>query len=268
MPHPASTVDPAAHATHDTVLVAAYAAGDAAGAELEAATDLVAGCPACAALHHDLRVIAAALLVMPAPRRPRDFRLTPGQAASLHPAGWRRLFAPFAGPRFAFAAPLGSGLAALGIVGVLLAGPGLPMGGSTAGAAPAEAPFLAASPANDDGPVGVTAGSAAPIPAAQSPVTAPEGNAGVGMTSSEAPTPWTDKYAAQGGDISTDGAPTATAPAEGAGASREAVRVANEPVSEQAGATPANVLLMALAAAVFLAGVVMAGLRVVSRRVA
>ena len=132
MPHPASTVDPAAHATHDTVLVAAYAAGDAAGAELEAATDLVAGCPACAALHHDLRVIAAALLVMPAPRRPRDFRLTPGQAASLHPAGWRRLFAPFAGPRFAFAAPLGSGLAALGIVGVLLAGPGLPMGGSTA----------------------------------------------------------------------------------------------------------------------------------------
>ena len=278
MPHPASTVDPAAHATHDTVLVAAYAAGDAAGAELEAATDLVAGCPACAALHHDLRVIAAALLVMPAPRRPRDFRLTPGQAASLHPAGWRRLFAPFAGPRFAFAAPLGSGLAALGIVGVLLAGPGLPMGGSTAGAAPAEGPFLAASPANDDGPVGVTADSAAPIsaapipvaqsPVAQSPVTAPDGNAGVGMTSSEAPASGTDKYAAQGGDISTDGAPTATAPAEGAGASREAVRVANEPVSEQAGATPANVLLMALAAAVFLAGVVMAGLRVVSRRVA
>ncbi|MHB8891788.1 MAG: hypothetical protein ACYC65_07055, partial [Candidatus Limnocylindrales bacterium] len=186
------------------------------------------------------------------------------------------LFAPFAGPRFAFAAPLGSGLAALGIVGILLAGPGLPLGGSTAGAAPAESPFLAASPANDDGPVGAAAASAAgspaasaaPIPVAQSPVTAPEGNAGVGITSSEAPASGTDKYAVRGGDTSNDGAPTATAPAEGAAASREAVRVASEPAGEQAGATPGNVLLMALAAAVLVAGVVMAGLRVVSRRVA
>ncbi len=76
---------------------------------------------------------------MPAPRRTRDFRLTAEEAASLRPAGWRRLLAPFAGPRFAFAAPLGSGLAALGLVGILLAGTGLPLGGATAGAAPAEA---------------------------------------------------------------------------------------------------------------------------------
>ncbi|MCJ7711643.1 MAG: hypothetical protein MUQ32_12530, partial [Chloroflexi bacterium] len=142
MPHPAAAnaaVDPAAHAAHDPVLVAAYAAGDATGAELETATALVAACPTCAALHHDLRAITAALPLMPAPRRTRDFRLTAEQAASLRPSGWRRLLAPFAGPRFAFAAPLGSGLAALGLVGILLAGTGLPLGGATAGAAPAEA---------------------------------------------------------------------------------------------------------------------------------
>ena len=105
---PAAPV-PADHASHDTVLVAAYAAGDLAGTELEAAAALVATCASCAALHRDLRAIAAALPELPAPRRTRDFRLTPEQAASLRPAGWRRILAPFAGPRFAFAAPLGSG---------------------------------------------------------------------------------------------------------------------------------------------------------------
>jgi hypothetical protein len=140
MPHPAvtnpATADPVAHAAHDPLVVAAYAAGDAGGAELEAASALVAACPACAALDRDLRAIAAALPEMPAPRRARDFRLTAEQAASLRPTRWRRVLAPFAGPRFAFAAPLGSGLAALGLVGILLAGTGLPLGGATAGAAP------------------------------------------------------------------------------------------------------------------------------------
>ncbi len=163
MPHPAdpadpaSPLDPTAHATHDPLLVAALAAGDAAGAELEAASALVAGCDACAALHRDLRLIAAALPAMPAPHRSRDFRLTAGQAASLRPTGWRRLLAPFAGPRFAFAAPLGSGLAALGLAGLLLAGNGLPPGGATAGAG------------SESGPVTASAAAAAPVPARAAP---------------------------------------------------------------------------------------------------
>ena len=165
MPHPATSaaVDPAAHAAHDPVLVAAYAAGDATGPELETATALVAACAACAALHHDLRAITAALPLMPAPRRTRDFRLTAEQAASLRPAGWRRLLAPFAGPRFAFAAPLGSGLAALGLVGILLAGTGLPLGGATAGAAPAEAERSTSNGAE-----------MAPAPASDAQATSPE----------------------------------------------------------------------------------------------
>ncbi len=124
----------AAHATHDPLAIAAYAAGDATGGELTAASALVATCEACAALHHDLRAIALALPATTAPApRPRDFRLTPDQAASLTPTGWRRLLAPFAGPSFGFAKPLGTGLATLGLTGILVAGAsGIPLGGATA----------------------------------------------------------------------------------------------------------------------------------------
>jgi hypothetical protein len=118
MPHvPASP-----HADHDRLLVATYAAGDATGAELETAQALVATCADCAALHRDLRTIAGAVAALPAPVRSRDFRLSPEQAARLQPSPWRRLLAPFAGPRFAFAGPLGTGLATLGIAGLLVAG--------------------------------------------------------------------------------------------------------------------------------------------------
>jgi hypothetical protein len=124
---------PATHADHDPLVIAAHAAGDAEGAELDTALALVAACPDCAALHHDLRAIASALPTLPDPVRSRDFRLSPGQAASLRPSAWRRLLAPLAGPRFAFAGPLGTGLATLGIAGFLVAGAvGMPIAGSAA----------------------------------------------------------------------------------------------------------------------------------------
>ncbi len=184
MPHP---VDPAAHDTHDTLLVAAFAAGDAVGRDQVAASALVATCPDCAALHRDLRAIAAALPEMPAPARPRDFRITAEQAASLRPAGWRGLLANLAGPRFSFAVPLGSGLAALGLAGILLGSlAGLPLGAGGAasssvasdaatrnaaeGAAPAEMPS-AAPPVNEVLVQGEAAPSAAP---GEPPVMAPE----------------------------------------------------------------------------------------------
>ena len=112
------------HTTHDPELIAAYAAGDAAGSDLAGATELVAECTECAALHRDLRAIATALPELPAPVRTRDFRLTPEQAASLAPSGWRGLLAAFASPRFRLAAPLGTGLAAIGLAGLLLGTPG------------------------------------------------------------------------------------------------------------------------------------------------
>ena len=145
------------------------------GTELETAAALVATCASCAALHRDLRAIAAALPELPAPRRTRDFRLTPAQAASLRPAGWRRILAPFAGPRFAFAAPLGSGLAALGIAGILARrhGPAARQHGIGRGPRGCpQAPAEAGSPPADVGPMGLAGVTAAPAPAAPSPAAA------------------------------------------------------------------------------------------------
>lgn len=109
---------PDGHAGHDQLLVAAHAAGDAAGADLARAAALVASCPDCASLHRDLRAVATALATAPAPSRPRDFRLSPADAARLAaPSGWRRLLAPLSG-----AGPVAASLAALGVAGVLLSG--------------------------------------------------------------------------------------------------------------------------------------------------
>src|SRR5262249_6153086 len=128
------------HQTHDPELIAAYAAGDATGPALAEATELVAACARCAELHRDLRAITAALPELPAPVRPRDFRLTAEQAAELRPRGWRGLLETLAGPRFRLAAPLGTGLAALGIVALLVAPGSLPLAGSSGAAAPQAAP--------------------------------------------------------------------------------------------------------------------------------
>lgn len=170
---------PPSHADHDPLAIAAYAAGDATGPELDDALALVAACTDCAALHHDLRAIAAALPDLPAPARNRDFRLTPEQAASLRPAGWRRLLAPFAGPRFAFAGPVGAGLATLGLAGILAAGSfGVPL----AATAPADGGAAAASDAaaversNASGgaePFAAESPAAVALPAAEAPPSAP-----------------------------------------------------------------------------------------------
>ncbi len=142
MPGPASP-----HAAHDGLLVAAHAAGDATGADLERAAALVASCPECARLHRDLRALASALAAAPAPARPRDFRLTEAQAGALRrPRGWRRLLAPLSGARSA-AGPLAASLAALGVAGLLLgAGLRLPLGAGTAALAPSPAGGTAETP--------------------------------------------------------------------------------------------------------------------------
>jgi hypothetical protein len=132
------------HVTHDPELIAAYAAGDAAGPALDQAADLVASCTECAELHRDLRAISTALPELPAAVRRRDFRLTPEQAAALRPAGWRGVLAAFAAPRFRLAAPLGAGLTAAGLAGLLLASPGGLLPRATGEAEPGSAPSAAA----------------------------------------------------------------------------------------------------------------------------
>jgi hypothetical protein len=269
------------HEIHDPELIAAYAAGDATGPALDTAAALVATCPGCAELHRDLRAIAAALPAMPAPVRRRDFRLSAGTAASLRPTGWGGFVALLAGPRFSLAAPLGAGLATLGLAGLLLGSGGLPLAGS---ASQAQAPAVdtAASAAGGAGaasqpsPVAVTGPAGAPVAGAaavdgepsERPVAlVPE------AASSVAPGPSSD------GRFSVDGAPvpapvpTATArddttvalvPAQASPPGDQVPKSAAQPVA------PAgqDAWPQALGIVLIVAGASLIGLRAASRRLA
>ena len=67
---------------HD-LAIAAWLDSGLPDAERAAAERLAATCPACAVLHADLLALAAATRRLPAPARPRDFRLTAGDAMRL-----------------------------------------------------------------------------------------------------------------------------------------------------------------------------------------
>src|SRR6478752_2648431 len=135
MPH-VSEVRATDHHRHDPMLVAALAAGDLAGTDRDQVIALTASCADCAALHDDLVAIARATASVPPPIRGtgRDFRLTPEQAASLRPSGWRR-FVP-AGGGAAFTRPLGAALATFGIAGILIGTLSLGFTGGSAASAP------------------------------------------------------------------------------------------------------------------------------------
>ena len=255
----------ASHADHDPLAIAAYAAGDATGPELDDALALVAACGDCAALHHDLRAIAAATADIPAPVRTRDYRLTPEQAASLRPAGWRRLLAPLAGPKFSFAGPLGAGLATLGLAGFLVAGSfGVPLAASAptdGGAAASGAGDAAASGAAT---VERTNGSGAELFAAESPaavavpaVGAPGGvlapGVGAAVPGVQAPASEVPAGDAQGEVTITEAGPVETAATDKLA---PGVAPATEPLP----------MLPMLSAVALLAGVTLAGLRYAGRR--
>src|SRR4051794_33948902 len=120
MPH-VHDASPASHDRHDRLVVAALAAGDLTGTELDQARALIASCPECAALHGDLIAIARATATLPPPilSAGRDFRLSPAQAESLALRGWRR-FLPAGRTSSPFTRPLGVALATLGIAGLLI----------------------------------------------------------------------------------------------------------------------------------------------------
>lgn len=230
------------HAGHDPALVAAHAAGDATGPDLAAAIALVAGCPACAELHRDLRAIAAALPELPAPARPRDFRLTPEQAAGLRPGGWRGVLAALAGPRFSFAVPLGTGLATLGLAAILFGSlAGLPLG---AGGAATSASRDEALPSLEYG---------APLPAA-APSAAPA-SGGPAMGALPAPTPASE---------AVEGAPSAGTDLQAGG---EAARLDADAATATDG-FPAGVVIGLGGVLALVAGIVLLGLRWGARRAA
>jgi hypothetical protein len=279
MPH--TPADPAGHADHDPLAIAAYAAGDATGSELDAAMALVAACPGCAALHHDLRAIAAALPALPAPVRTRDFRLAPEQAAALRPAGWRRILAPLAGPRFSFAGPLGTGLATLGIAGLLVAGAaGMPLGGATAAPEVSDTQRTqrmlmvpaASMPAADPEFLGA---SIAPVPQAGTVGTAGNdtGNSGTGTGTAGAggpevagvpqPAASGDPKAVSAGDVPATAGVGDVPTAVVAGDDQAAFGTAET----LAPTTPVNAPLVVIAGLLLVAGAALGGLRLAARRV-
>ena len=154
--HRAPDHSPAAAAAEHAALIVAFDAGDLVARERDAAATLASQCPGCASLLADLALLRAATAALPARRRTRDYRLSDADAARLRPSAWRSLLRWLAAPRSTLR-PLAGGLAALGIVGLLLTTtPGF--GGSatslTTTGAPAEAPAAA------DGAAGAVAGSA------------------------------------------------------------------------------------------------------------
>jgi hypothetical protein len=164
---------PATESEDHAALIVALDAGDLAGADLVRAERLATSCDGCAALATDLAAIRGAMTALPVPARRRDYRLTEEDAARLRPTTWRRILDWLAAPG-STVRPLATGLATLGVVGLLLTA-GLPSFGSSA-AAP-EMPAIGA-PSEDNGPAGVqnlgSARTSAPAPApAAGPATLP-----------------------------------------------------------------------------------------------
>lgn len=136
--------DPAAHAAHDLVLIAALADRETSEAlrpeELLVARAQLDDCLDCAAAHRDLLDLMAGMRASVAPSRPRDFRLTADDAARLQPRGIRGFLRTIGSARDGLSRPLAIGLTTLGLVGVLVGSvPGaMSLGGAT-GASPTTA---------------------------------------------------------------------------------------------------------------------------------
>jgi hypothetical protein len=155
-----SDVRSTSHDRHDPMLVAALAADDLEGTDRDQAIALTRSCAECATLHDDLLALARATAAAPPPitTRPRDFTLTPADAARLRPNGWRRLVAAASSWRSVASRPVGVGLATLGLVGLLVGNTQLMLGGSAA-----SAPVMAPTTGERGAAPAASAGSAAMV---------------------------------------------------------------------------------------------------------
>jgi hypothetical protein len=221
---------PAAEAPDHAALIVALDADDIAGADRVRAEALAASCAGCSSLLADLALIRAALPVLAAPPRRRDYRLTEEDAARLRPAGLRhRVLDWLAAPRSSVR-PLATGLATLGVVGLLVAAglPGLGGVGSSGTMLTTSAPAEEAVPAGGGAPPELGA-TAVPLPAAtaapsvQAPGFAaptsppPDGAAAVGEAS---PGPFGERSSATGAaDMATEATKAAPAPEPAGGIS-------------------------------------------------
>jgi anti-sigma factor RsiW len=242
-------------ADHDEILVARMAVDDLAPRELEAVRAQVAECPACAELLADLRLIASATAQLPAPHRIRDFRLTETDAVRLRPAGWPGLLARLGSPAFAFTKPLASGLAALGIAGLILAS--IPTNFASSGAAMPPDMYR-------DSAAGAASASQAPAAAPQA-----SGEPRTNVTSGSPAAPGaggsTDvKDGASGPKAGSSGPEVAAAPE----ASDNSTRLNDDASGDLAAAAQPPSPLVVLSVILLAAAVVLGGLRLIGGRLA
>jgi hypothetical protein len=230
---------PAAEAQDHAMLIVALDAGDLAGAELVAAESLSASCTGCAALLRDLAAIRGAMTTLPVPARRRDYRLTAEDAARLRPSGWRRLLEWLAAPG-STVRPLATGLATLGVAGLLLTAslPGLLSGFGGVASAPVMASAVPAGSPNDSaGPGG---SGDAKYQGASLPPAAPSGayGAGPGTTATAGPALMATAAPAPVATAAPASEPTAAPSDGGAGPAGVASGAASaEPTAERVSTT-------------------------------
>jgi hypothetical protein len=263
---------PVDHATHDELLIASLLGRSQDDPDRDRAEILVATCADCAALHRDLVALSAATRTLPTPPRPRDFTLSPGDAARLRPRGWRRLIGAFGSSRDVLSRPLAMGLTTLGLVGLLVAVvPGLLSGQAGAGGI-SSMQSLAGAPVNPEtfDASREAAPSAAPAPSAAAPApegqfgpSAPPAPAALAPAASAAPSEPSSDGLASGPAVSNGGAAIAPAPSSSVPGP---VNETTGNTSVPAGSAVENSALIELAALLLLLGLVTFALRWMVRR--
>lgn len=163
-------MDPA-HPSHDLLLIARSAGGDADPDETAAAQHQLASCADCRALHADLRAIQASTnaSVLRVPPRPRSFRIPADELVPSTGPAWKRWLGRFGAPRFDFVPPLATVVAGLGLA-VIVVGSASTASFSFLGG-PASAPgapteLTGRDQAAGQSPAATAAPSAAPVPVA------------------------------------------------------------------------------------------------------
>lgn len=158
------------HADHDALLIASYAAGDVAGEDVVRAEALVAGCEDCRLLALDLRSIASATRDLGGwhATAARDFRISPEEAERARRLPLIRRLSTRLGLGDAVIRPAGLGLAALGLVGILVTGAGLgsPTGTGTGSGTSGGGGYAAQLAASDARAGGTAEAAAAPAASA------------------------------------------------------------------------------------------------------
>ena len=123
MTEPFQPATSAEHAAHDPMWMAALASRDhdLSPTEHTRAQAALETCDACADLFAELVAVSAAIPSAATPARPREFTLTPADAARLRTRGLRRWLSAIGSARDGITFPLAMGLTTMGIAGLLLA---------------------------------------------------------------------------------------------------------------------------------------------------